>query len=50
MLGVVRAGCGCQSGAGVSARSVGAASGCARFDAIFEKEIMQPLDCVRVEL
>jgi hypothetical protein len=50
MRGVVRVGCGCQSGAGVNARGVDAASGCARFDPVYEKEMMQPLDSVRVEL
>jgi hypothetical protein len=50
MRGVVRVGSGCQARAGVGARRVGAASSCARFDAVDESEMMQPLDGVRVEL
>jgi hypothetical protein len=50
MRGVVRARCGYESHAGVGARRVGAASGSARFDAVDEKEMMHPLDGVRVEL
>jgi hypothetical protein len=50
MRGVVRVGCGCQIWAGMSARGVGAAGGCTRFDAVYEKEMVQPLDSERVEL
>jgi hypothetical protein len=50
MCGVVRVGCGCQSGAGVGARRVGASCSCARLDAVNEKEMVHSLDGVRVEL
>jgi hypothetical protein len=44
-------GCGgVQSGACVGVVRGGSASGCAGFDAVDEKEIMQPLDNVRVGL
>jgi hypothetical protein len=39
-----------QLGACVGAVCGVAASGCAGFDAVNEKEIMQPLDCVHVDL
>jgi hypothetical protein len=39
-----------QSGACVGAVCGGATCGRARFDALYEKEMMQPLDSVRVEL
>jgi hypothetical protein len=50
MRGVVRVGCGCQSGAGVGARRVGPSCGRARLDAVDEKEVVQPLNGVQVEL
>jgi hypothetical protein len=49
MRGVVRVGCGCQSGAGMGARRVSASCGCARLDAVDEKEMVHPLDGVQVE-
>jgi hypothetical protein len=48
--GVVRVGCGCHSWAGVGARRVGASCGRARLYAVDEKEVVQPLDGVQVEL
>jgi hypothetical protein len=47
---VVRVGCGCQSGAGVGARREGSSCGRAILDAVHEKEMVQPLDGVQVEL
>jgi hypothetical protein len=46
----MRVGCGCQSGAGVGARRIGASCGRARLDTVDEKEVVQPLDGVKVEL
>jgi hypothetical protein len=46
----VRSGGNVQLGPCVGAVCRGAASGCARFDAVYKQEIMQPLDSVRVEL
>jgi hypothetical protein len=46
----MRGGGGVQLKACVGAVCAGAASGCEGFDAIYEKEIMQPSDNVRVEL
>jgi hypothetical protein len=46
----VRGGGSVQSRARVGALSGGAASGCAGFDVVYEYEMMQPLDSVRVEL
>jgi hypothetical protein len=46
----VREGGSCQAGACVGAVSGGAAFGRARFDAVDEKEMVQPLDGVQVEL
>jgi hypothetical protein len=40
----------CSLGACVGAVCGVAASGCAGFDAVYEKEMMQPLDSVRMEL
>jgi hypothetical protein len=39
-----------QLGACLGAVCGGAACGSTRFDAVYEKEMMQPLDGVRVEL
>jgi hypothetical protein len=47
---VVRDGGGVQSWACKGAKCGGAVCGRARFDAVYEKEMMQPLDNVRVEL
>jgi hypothetical protein len=44
----MRGGGGVQLGACVGAVCGGAASGCAGFDALYEEEIMQPLDSVYV--
>jgi hypothetical protein len=41
---------GVHLGVCVGAVCGGAASGCAGFDAVYEKVMMQPLDMVRVEL
>jgi hypothetical protein len=46
----VREGGRCQSRACVGAVSGVAACGCARFDATDEKEMVQPLEVVQVEL
>jgi hypothetical protein len=46
----VRGGGGVQSGTCACAVCCGAASGCAGFDAVYEEEMMQPLDSVRVVL
>jgi hypothetical protein len=46
----VRKGGSYQSGSCVGAMSGGAACGRARFDAVYEKEMIQPLDSVQVEL
>jgi hypothetical protein len=50
MRGVVRVGCGCQSGAGVGSRRVGASCGIARLGAV-DEEMVQPLNGgVQVEM
>jgi hypothetical protein len=41
---------GCHSGVRVDAVSGGAACGRARFDAVYEKEMVHPLESVQVEL
>jgi hypothetical protein len=46
----VRGGRGCHSGACAGVRREDSSCGRARLDAVDEKEMMQPLDCVQVEL
>jgi hypothetical protein len=47
---VVRGGCGCHSRACLGARRGGSSCGRARLDVVDEKDMMQPLDSVQVEL